>query len=27
MHWRGLSGGHEVWDKIESFFSDLEANA
>ena len=27
MHWRGLSGGQEVWDKIESFFSDLKANA
>jgi Family of unknown function (DUF5947) len=27
MHWRGLSGGQEVWDKIESFFSHLKANA
>jgi hypothetical protein len=27
MHWRGFSGGQEVWDKIESFFSDLKANA
>jgi len=27
MHWRGLSGGQEVWDRIESFFSHLKANA
>jgi hypothetical protein len=27
MHWRGLSGGQDVWDKIESFFSNLKANA
>jgi Family of unknown function (DUF5947) len=27
MHWRGLSGGQEIWDKIESFFSHLKANA
>ncbi|MGB9475333.1 MAG: DUF5947 family protein [Candidatus Udaeobacter sp.] len=27
MHWRGLSGGQEVWDRIESFFSQLKANA
>jgi hypothetical protein len=27
MHWRGFSGGQEVWDKIESFFSHLKANA
>jgi Family of unknown function (DUF5947) len=27
MHWRGLSGGHEVWDKIDSFFSQLKENA
>ena len=27
MHWRGLSGGQEAWDKIERFFSDLKANA
>ncbi len=26
-HWRGLSGGQEVWEKIDSFFSDLKANA
>ena len=23
MHWRGLSGGREVWGKIERFFEDL----
>jgi hypothetical protein len=27
MHWRGLSGGQEVWDKIDSFFSQLKENA
>ncbi len=27
MHWRGLSGGQEVWDEIQRFFSELEANA
>jgi len=27
MHWRGLSGGQEVWDKIETFFSHLKTNA
>jgi hypothetical protein len=27
MHWRGLSGGQEVWNKIESFFSQLKADA
>ena len=27
MHWRGLSGGQEVWENIECFFSDLKANA
>jgi len=27
MHWRGLSGGQEVWDKIDRFFSHLKANA
>jgi hypothetical protein len=27
MHWRGLSGGQEVWDKIESFFTHLKTNA
>jgi hypothetical protein len=23
MHWRGLSGGREVWEEIEQFFEDL----
>jgi len=23
MHWRGLSGGREVWDKIDKFFEEL----
>ena len=23
MHWRGLSGGREVWEKIDRFFDDL----
>src|SRR5215208_6429138 len=23
MHWRGLSGGREVWEKIDRFFEDL----
>src|SRR5215217_4410327 len=23
MHWRGLSGGREVWEKIDRFFQDL----
>ena len=23
MHWRGLSGGREVWEKIERFFEEL----
>ena len=27
MHWRGLSGGEEVWKKIDEFFSRLKANA
>jgi hypothetical protein len=27
MHWRGLSGGQEVWDEIDSFFSQLKENA
>jgi hypothetical protein len=26
-HWRGLSGGTEVWDEIEKFFSGLERNS
>ena len=24
MHWRGLSGGREVWEEIEQFFEDLQ---
>ncbi len=27
MHWRGFSGGQEVWEKIDSFFSRLKENA
>jgi hypothetical protein len=27
VHWRGLSGGQEAWDKIESFFAELKSNA
>lgn len=27
IHWRGLSGGQEVWNKIDSFFSQLKENA
>jgi hypothetical protein len=27
IHWRGLSGGTEVWQEIGSFFSDLRARA
>ena len=27
MHWRGLSGGDEVWRKIDEFFSRLGNNA
>ena len=23
MHWKGLSGGKEVWEEIESFFEEL----
>ena len=26
-NWRGLSGGGEVWEKIDSFFADLKARA
>jgi hypothetical protein len=25
--WRGLSGGREVWDGIESFFDELDGRA
>ena len=27
MHWKGLSGGNEVWKQIEHFFSDLRSRA
>jgi len=27
IHWRGLSGGTEVWQEIGNFFSDLRARA
>lgn len=27
MHWRGLSGGEEVWREIERFFAHLKGNA
>lgn len=27
MHWRGISGGSEVWSQIESFFADLKSRA
>jgi Family of unknown function (DUF5947) len=27
MHWRGLSGGQEVWDKIGNFFTQLKETA
>ena len=27
MNWRGFSGGQEVWDKIDLFFSHLKENA
>jgi hypothetical protein len=27
MHWRGLSGGEEVWREIEKFFARLKENA
>lgn len=27
LHWRGLSGGTEVWEKIGDFFSDLRGKA
>jgi hypothetical protein len=26
-HWRGLSGGREVWDRIDSFFDELDGRA
>jgi hypothetical protein len=24
MHWRGLSGGREVWEEIDQFFENLK---
>jgi hypothetical protein len=27
MHWRGLSGGDAVWQQVEAFFAQLNANA
>ena len=27
MHWRGLSGGEEVWREIDQFFERLQARA
>jgi hypothetical protein len=27
MHWKGLSGGAEVWTEIGRFFSELRARA
>jgi hypothetical protein len=27
MHWRGLSGGKDVWNRIDSFFADLSKRA
>ena len=27
LHWRGLSGGREVWGEIDSFFAGLKARA
>ena len=27
ISWRGLSGGQEVWDRIEAFFTDLRTSA
>jgi hypothetical protein len=24
MHWRGLSGGREVWEEIDRFFENLK---
>jgi len=27
MHWRGLSGGREVWEEIEQFFEELRGRS
>jgi len=27
MHWRGLSGGTEVWKEIHQFFGDLKSRS
>jgi Family of unknown function (DUF5947) len=27
MHWRGLSGGEEVWQEIGKFFAELRSKA
>jgi hypothetical protein len=27
MHWRGLSGGREIWEKIDRFFEDLREHS
>jgi len=27
MHWKGLSGGQEVWERIASFFDELRREA
>ena len=27
VSWRGLSGGQEVWERIDAFFTDLRAQA
>ena len=26
-HWRGFTGGREVWDEIDAFFADLDSRA